>query len=120
MESYSTSEIGSAQGSRVDNAQGKACPTDLPQETDSSRQTTTDSGRGGITISISRQEERAKSPIAVLSVDEYGALIAINGTKFAYYQKTERQDKTREVPKEYKGHPAFEPKHLEGLPEHGP
>ncbi|KAL2165755.1 hypothetical protein VTG60DRAFT_3864 [Thermothelomyces hinnuleus] len=48
------------------------------------------------------------------------ANISIDGTKFAYYQKTKRHDKTGKVPKEYKGHPAFEPKHLEGLLEHSP
>ena len=40
--------------------------------------------------------------------------------KFAYYQDAKKDDETGKLPAEYQGHPAFEAKHIEGLPDHGP
>ena len=49
------------------------------------------------------------------------AEVATDKNKFAYYIKLNAQSEaTSKVPKEYKGHPMFEPKYLEGLPEYSP
>ena len=47
--------------------------------------------------------------------------VAIDRNKFAYYTKSNIQlEAASKVPKEYKGHPVFEPKYLEGLLEYSP
>ncbi|KAK3897013.1 hypothetical protein C8A05DRAFT_20137 [Staphylotrichum tortipilum] len=84
---------------------------DPPQETDSGRQTTTDSGRGGRKLGIGRQRgRRTDTEVAVISIDEYGqtefvdwvttleaAAVSAGNDKFAYYQDAKVDDKTGQV-----------------------
>ena len=81
-----------------------------------------------------REEGEDQPAIAVLTVDKRGmfevegqleeykvAEVAIDRNKFAYYAKSNAQlEAAGKVPKEYKGHLVFEPKHLEGLLEYSP
>ena len=55
-------------------------------------------------------------------MEEYKVVeVAIDRNKFMYYAKSNVQlEATSKVPKEYKGHPIFEPKHLEVLLEYSP
>ena len=130
---HPTNPIGSADdGSRRSSTPKHVHFQDPPQETDSGRQTTTDSGRGGSHHTKRRTQRRADPEVAAISVDNHGnmqfqewvnhadvAEVTAAG-KFAYYQGAKGNDETGKVPTEYQGHPAFHAKHMEGLPDHGP
>ena len=55
-------------------------------------------------------------------MEEYKvAEVAIDRNKFVYYAKSNTQSEAAsKVPKEYKRHPVFKPKYLEGLLEYSP
>jgi hypothetical protein len=91
-----------------------------------------DSGRSG-----TRQQKEVRfaleQEVAVISVDEYGQLehqewvagfeaaaVTAGNNKFAYYESTEQNAEKGKIPDDYQGHPAFEAKHMAGLPDHGP
>ncbi|KAL2125802.1 hypothetical protein VTI74DRAFT_2712 [Chaetomium olivicolor] len=137
---YPTNSMGSADDEpRKAEVSVNAPPKGSPHETAEDRTDPPDSGRSG---SHQGQEERhtkrrkktrAKQEVAVISVDEQGQLMfecwlteleaasvesGIN--KFAYYEGTTKNAETGRIPDDYKGHPAFEAKHLKGLPDHGP
>ena len=104
---------------------------DSPQETDGTKQRATDSGRSGSQQEKRRTRRQSNQEVAVISVDDNGfqlqewvtwtevAEVQASG-KFAYYQGAKKDDETGKLPAEYQGHPAFEAKHMEGLPDHGP
>ncbi|KAK4148331.1 hypothetical protein C8A00DRAFT_19826, partial [Chaetomidium leptoderma] len=77
------------------------------------------------------KETRLQKEVAVVSVDEQGhlefqewvagfeaAAVAAGHDKFSYYEGTQQHKGT--IPDDYQGHPAFEAKHMAGLPKHGP
>ena len=71
-----------------------------------------------------KARKRAKREIAVVSVDE-GQKFAIEAwvtsREATTIEEPHREKKgDNSIPEEYRGHPAFEAKHLEGLPEYGP
>ncbi|KAK4095872.1 hypothetical protein N658DRAFT_437319, partial [Parathielavia hyrcaniae] len=129
--SHPTNSMGDSadQEPRTGGTRDDALPTGPPQEASSGWQTTTRSGRSG---TRRNQKERASREIAVISIDDHGTLefqewvtefeaafITAGNDKFSYYEGAKKDDKTGQIPDEYRGHPAFEAKHMEGLPDHG-
>ncbi|KAK4118137.1 hypothetical protein N657DRAFT_584174, partial [Parathielavia appendiculata] len=115
---------------RMGGTHDDALPTGPPQEASSGRETTTRSGRSGRQHD---QNRRANREVAVISIDEHGTLelqgwvtgfeaafITAGNDKYSYYEGAKKDDKTGQIPDEYRGHPAFGAKHMEGLPDHGP
>jgi hypothetical protein len=108
---------------------------DPPQATDEAQQRPPDAGRGGSHRGSKKRHNetrRATREVAVISVDNHGntqfqewarwtdvAEVTASG-KFAYYEGATKNDEAGKIPVEYQGHPAFEAKHMEGLPDHGP
>ena len=122
--------MGSAdEGSRGSGTRTYVHSKDPPQETDSGKQPATSSGRGG---SHRGSERHNPAQVAIVSIDNQGntqfqewvdhaevAEVTASG-KFAYYQGAKGNDETGKIPVEYRGHLAFQAKHMEGLLEHGP
>jgi hypothetical protein len=128
---YPTDEMGRSaeQEPRTGGTQDNALPTGPPQEASSGRKTTTRSRKSG---KQHKQGRRMGQEIAIVSIDERGklefqewvtgheaAFISTTNDKFSYYASTEKDDKTGQIPDDYKGHPVFEAKHIEGLLEYG-
>ncbi|KAK4148930.1 hypothetical protein C8A00DRAFT_19322, partial [Chaetomidium leptoderma] len=117
----------------------KTAPKGTPRRSEGKQVTFLDPEHGGVTEipPVSRSGKRhinettAHQEVALVSVDEKGhlefqdwvadfevAAVTAGHDKFSYYEGTQQLKGT--IPDDYQGHPAFEAKHMAGLPDHGP